>query len=67
MKSPYNPSNQFQTIANASRTTGLSQYALRRGCWNHTVPHIRAGAKYMINVPLLLQRLDEKSRKNGLM
>lgn len=61
MKSPYNPTNQFQTIANASRTTGLSQYALRRGCWNHTVPHIRVGTKYLVNVPLMLKRLSEQS------
>lgn len=62
MKASYDSSRQFQTIVDASRTTGLSQYFLRRGCWDHTVPHIRVGAKYLVNVPALLQRLNEQSQ-----
>lgn len=62
MSKQYDPSRQFQTIAEASRTTGLSQYFLRRGCWDNSIPHIRAGAtKYLINVPLMMQRLNEQS------
>lgn len=62
MSKQYDPSRQFQTIAEASRTTGLSQYFLRHGCWDNSIPHIRSGAKtYLINVPLLLQRLNEQS------
>ena len=62
MSKQYDPSRQFQTIAKASRTTGLSQYFLRRGCWDNSIPHIRAGAtKYLINVPLMMQRLNEQS------
>ena len=62
MSKRYDPSRQFQTIAEASRTTGLSQYFLRRGCWDNSIPHIRAGAtKYLINVPLMMQRLNEQS------
>lgn len=33
----------FQKIPDASRTTGLSQYYLRKGCKEGTVPHIKSG------------------------
>lgn len=62
MSKHYDPSCQFQTIAEAARTTGLSQFFIRRGCRDNTIPHIRAGAtKYLVNVPLMLQRLSEQS------
>lgn len=62
MSKQYDPSRQFQTIAEASRTTGLSQYFLRHGCRDNSIPHIRAGAtKFLINVPLMLQRLNAQS------
>lgn len=47
----------FQKIVDACKTTGLSQYYLRRGCKNGTVPHIRSGTVYLVNVPALLQKL----------
>lgn len=47
----------FQKIMDACKTTGLSQYYLRRGCKNGTVPHIRSGTVYLVNVPALLQKL----------
>ena len=62
----------FQKIPQASKTTGLSQYFLRNGCKDGTIPHIRSGAVYLINVPALLKKLgqinerrDEKSRPTG--
>lgn len=62
MSKQYDPSRQFQTIAEASRATGLSQYFLRHGCRDNSIPHIRAGAtKFLINVPLMLQRLNAQS------
>lgn len=48
----------FQKIAEASRTTGLSQYFLRRGCRDNTVPHVMSGTVYLVNVPKLLRQLD---------
>lgn len=48
----------FQKIAEACRTTGLSQYFLRRGCKDGTIPHIKSGSTYYINVPELLGRLN---------
>lgn len=47
----------FQKIAEASKTTGLSQFFLRRGCKDGTVPHIMSGTRYLINIPALLRQL----------
>lgn len=51
----------FQKIAEASKTTGLSQYFLRNGCKDGTVPHVKSGAVYLVNVPALLRKLDAES------
>ena len=48
----------FQKIPEACKTTGLSQYFLRQGCKDGTIPHIKSGATYMINIPALLRQLD---------
>ena len=45
----------FQKIPEASRVTGLSQFFLRRGCKDGTVPHVMSGTTYMVNVPALLR------------
>lgn len=47
----------FMSIKEACQFTGLSQVYLRRGCKDGTVPHIKSGVKYLINVPALMQRL----------
>lgn len=47
----------FQTIPEACETTGLSMYYLRKGCKEGTVPHIKSGGKYYINVVALLKQL----------
>lgn len=52
----------WQKIAQASKTTGLSQYFLRNGCKDGSVPHICSGNTYMINVPLLLENLEAQAR-----
>lgn len=51
-------STPFMTISQAARVTGLSQYYLRNGCKDGSVPHIRSGEKYLINLPRLLEKLD---------
>lgn len=53
-----NDSAPFQTIENASRITGLSSWYLRDGCKNGSVPHIKSGRTYLINVPTLLRKLE---------
>lgn len=50
----------FQKIPEACRTTGLSQYFLRKGCKDGTVPHIKSGPTYYVNVPALLNKLGAK-------
>lgn len=52
----------WQKIPQASASTGLSQYFLRSGCKNGTIPHIQSGTTYLINVPLLLETLEEQAR-----
>lgn len=56
-KNRADPSAPFQKIADACRVTGLSQYFLRQGCKEGTIPHIRSGQTYYINVPELLRQL----------
>lgn len=51
----------YQRVAEACRITGLSQYRLRRGCRDGTVPHVRSGKTYYINVPALLDKLGAGS------
>ena len=47
----------FQKIAEACKTTGLSMYFLRQGCKNGTIPHIKSGTVYLVNIPALLRQL----------
>lgn len=51
------PGTPFQKIADACITTGLSQFFLRNGCKDGTIPHIKSGTTYYINVPALLKQL----------
>ena len=47
----------FANITDAATITGLSQFYLRNGCRNGTIPHVKCGNKFMINVPALLRQL----------
>lgn len=47
----------FQKIPEACKTTGLSKYFLRNGCKDGTIPHVRSGQTYYIDVPALLKQL----------
>ena len=51
----------FMKIGAASRATGLSQYYLRQGCKDGTIPHIKSGTVYLVNVPALLRKLGVES------
>lgn len=48
----------FMKIPTASKVTGLSQYFLRRGCRDGSIPHIMSGTVYLVNVPELLRKLN---------
>ena len=47
----------FQKINDAATITGLSQYFLRQGCRDGSVPHVKSGSVYFVNVPALLRKL----------
>lgn len=47
----------FQGIAQACKTTGLSMYFLRKGCRDGSIPHVKNGTVYLVNVPALLRKL----------
>lgn len=50
-------SQPFLKIADAATLTGLSQYYLRCGCRDGSVPHVRSGTTYFVNIPALLRKL----------
>lgn len=56
-----NANAPFQKIPEAARTTGLSTYFLRHGVRDGSVPHIKSGTVYLVNVPALLRKLDAES------
>ena len=53
-----NPAAPFQPISAAAVMTGLSRWYLLNGCKVGSVPHIRVGSDYRINMPQLLQQLQ---------
>lgn len=66
MSRQYDPTHRFQTIADTTRTTGLSQYYIRRGCREGTIPHVKSGNKFLVNVPLLIEQMDQQSIKSNV-
>ena len=54
----------FQSIKEATKSTGFSQFYFRHGVKAGTIPHIRSGKKIYINVPLFLQQMDIQSAAN---
>ena len=57
-KKSQNMDAPFQTIPSACNITGLSQKFLRNGCKDGSIPHIKSGTTYYINVPALLRKLE---------
>ena len=47
----------FQKIPDAVKSTGLSAYFLRNGCKDGTVPHVKSGGTYYVNVRALLRQV----------
>lgn len=48
----------FMKIKDAAKVTGLSMYYLRNGCKDGSVPHVKSGTVYLVNMPRLLEKLD---------
>ena len=55
----------FQSIRETCNSTGLSQHYLREGCKNGEIPHVMNGNTYMINVPMMLEKLEALSANCG--
>ena len=47
----------FMKIKGACQETGLSQKFLRDGCKNGTIPHVKSGSVYYIDIERLLEKL----------
>ena len=53
----------YMTIRETAATGILSEHALRLMQKQHKIPCIMCGTKCLINYPLLVERLQEESRK----
>lgn len=51
----------FLKINDAANATGLSRSFLRRGCQDGTIPHIKSGTTYFINMGAMLAKLNVES------
>lgn len=51
----------FMTLKETCQHTGLSVYSLRQGVKDGTIPHVVRGGKYLVNVPMLLERMNQES------
>lgn len=51
-------SRRFLSIRDAATVTGLSQFFLRNGCRDGSVPCIKSGRKYMVDVQALHTMFD---------
>ena len=49
---------RFLSIRDAATVTGLSQFFLRNGCRDGSVPCIRSGRKYLVDVQRLNAMFD---------
>lgn len=56
----------FQRIKQAVQSTGLSEYFLRRGCRDGSVPCVKSGETFYVNVPALLRQLGAESGQEGI-
>lgn len=57
-----NTEKQFVKIAEASKITGCSQYYLRNRVREGSLPALKSGTTYLINLSAMLQILDRESR-----
>lgn len=54
----------YLSIRAASTVVNMPPHILRRGCRNGTVPHVRSGRTYYIDVPALLDKLEAEQQEN---
>ncbi len=51
----------FMSIPDTARHTGLAECFIRKGIKAGNIPTIKSGKKYLVNVPLMLERLNAQS------
>ena len=51
----------YMSRKEAAAYTGLSYHFIRKGTENGTIPHIMSGNRFLVNVPKLLEQLEEES------
>lgn len=51
----------FMSISETGKVTGLSACYLRKGVKDGTIPHIKSGTKFLINVSMLQEQLDGRA------
>lgn len=56
----------FQSIKEAVKVTGLSEYYLRQNLKAGKIPHIRNGNKIYINMPRLLAELEKQTSNSPI-
>lgn len=53
------------TIDEAAKETGLSKWYIRQGIKNGKIPYVCCGAKYMVNLPMLTEMINDLSKANA--
>ncbi|MBQ6670125.1 MAG: excisionase family DNA-binding protein [Firmicutes bacterium] len=53
----------YMSRREAADYTGLSYHFIRKGTENGTIPFIMSGNRFLVNVPLLLKQLEERSEQ----
>lgn len=61
----FNPDAPYQTPKAAAYLTGLSLWYIREGCKAGTIPHIRVGRDYRVDMLQFLAQLQEASKIGG--
>ncbi len=54
----------YQSIKDTVKTTGLSEFYLRKLLHSNKLPHIKSGTKVLVNVPSLLSSLEKEGLEN---
>lgn len=56
-----NTTKLMVSIREAAEMTGLSYSCIRKLCMNRQIVHIRSGKKYFVNLPKLMDYLNDAS------
>lgn len=56
----------FQGVRDAAKTTGVSEFFIRAGLRAGTIPSIRSGNKYLIDVEGLVLQLQQQARAGSV-